>query len=297
MAVVQEQQCQVRCNSMPSVSHPIVCRVEEELHKLKACVASSSLSVEMMCHGLRELGDLYSCINELLRLPSNQQVLSHLPQEKWLEEELDGSIRLLDLCGAVRDGLATKKEHLQDLQSALRRRCAEAVKEKTYTYISSGEKANKDIKNCLRSLKKMDSKSGSSMTINKDCDLPLVVRVLMKAREITISLIQSITFYLSVSRPKAKTSRWSSVSKAFHKKKVACEGERDDTSDFSRMLFSLYASYGCISCKDVDKEKAVRAQNQLQTLNVNFDCLENGLDCLFRQLIQSRVSLLNILSL
>lgn len=99
--------------------------------------------------------------------------------EKWLEVELDGSIRLLDLCGAVRDGLATKKEHVQDLQ---RRRCATEIKAKAYTYINSRQKAKKDIKNCLRSLKKMDSKSRSSMTIDKNHDLPLVVRVLMEAR-------------------------------------------------------------------------------------------------------------------
>ena len=48
--------------------------------------------------------------------------------------------------------------------------------------------------------------------------------------------------------------------------------------------------------KDADAEKIMMVQNQLKTIEISFGDVENGLGCLFRRLIQNRVSLLNILS-
>ncbi|KAJ8497452.1 hypothetical protein OPV22_008004 [Ensete ventricosum] len=78
-------------------------------------------------------------------------------------------------------------------------------------------------------------------------------------------------------RPKTNTSRWSLISKTLHKRKVACEGEHEDIEANDRMI--------------------QKARDQLQTVQNNFDGIEAGLECLFRSLVQNRVSLLNIISL
>lgn len=84
-----------------------------------------------------------------------------------------------------------------------------------------------------------------------------MVRLLTKAREMTVSLLESTVHLLS---KQIEVPKQSLVSKTFHKKKV-------------------------IVCEE-----------QLQDLGCSMGDLENGVGHLFRRLIQSRVSLLNILS-
>jgi hypothetical protein len=95
-------------------------------------------------------------------------------------------------------------------------------------------------------------------TTNKATSEGRMVMLLTKAREISVSLLDSSVHLLSkeINMPKQ-----SLVSKAFHKKKaVVCEEE------------------------------------QLQAIECSIGDLENGTGHLFRKLVQIRVSLLNILS-
>ena len=210
-AVLPDQCCHLRSISMPSRSHPLALQVEEELHKLRTFVASSSLTGQMICNGLRGLGNLYNCIKELLHLPHNQQVLTQLPHKKWVEELLDGSLKLLDLCDTLRDKLVTMKEHIQDLQLALRRRGDAAIQSKVHAYIRAVKKAQKDMNNCLKSLKQMDNRCVSSSALSKDSDLSMMMQVLTEAKEITMSLLQTVLSNLFMARSKPKSSRWSFV--------------------------------------------------------------------------------------
>ncbi|URD76068.1 hypothetical protein MUK42_08158 [Musa troglodytarum] len=239
---------------MPSRPHPVMFRVEEELCELRTFVAASSpSSPQMISDGLRELAAAYESIKEVLRLPCSHCSL----QKKWLEDELDGSIRLLDLCGDLKDGLAMIKDHIKDLRLALRRRDVAAA-------------AGKDVKNCFRSLK-VEGKCA-----DKDCGKPIASRLLMELKAITLSLLHLVPSFLSMQtgrRP--KTGRWPFVSKALSKKQALLE---------------------YTSCKDGGDGKVVKFHDQLQMLEDNTKAIESGLECLFKQLIQSRVHLLNNLS-
>ena len=259
-ATVLDQPFHVRSTSMPSRPQPLGLRVEEELKQLRTVVAStSSTTPQMMCNRLRELGNLYDCVEEILHLPSNQQVLGHTHQKKWVEKELDQSIKLLDLCAVMRDNLVAIKDCSQDLSLALRRKDA-FTEGKLEAYSRSGKKAKKEIKKCLRLLKHT-SKSRSISTLDKDCDVSMVINMLIEAREITTSLLEAVFFSVKP-RGESKNSRWSFVAKALHQRKVACEDELEYI-------------------------------NEAEIL----EHLETGLNCLVRRLILNRVSLLNIISL
>ncbi|CAL9137658.1 unnamed protein product [Musa hybrid cultivar] len=285
-----EKTFHVRSVSLPSRTHPTTLRVEEELHKLKPFVESSlaslsSITNEVICNGLKDLAALYDGIEDLLHQPNIQHGLRSSNQTKALEEDVDGSMRLLDLCGTMKDAVVTSKEHAQDLQLALRRRGDSSTGEKVHAYICSRKETQKTIKKCYKDLKQMDAKCQCVSLTSEDSDLPVNSRLLNEARMITRSLLCSIL--QSLVMPKTKATRWPFASKAMRlASKKGLLG-----------IWHADASSLCAALQDADAEKTMMGQNQLKALEISLGDLENGLEHLFRRLIQNRVSLLNILSL
>ncbi|XP_039134312.1 uncharacterized protein LOC120271699 [Dioscorea cayenensis subsp. rotundata] len=268
-----------RSNSMPARSHPMIATAEEDLNKLKDCVM---VSPKMICKSLSSLSAFYDYTEELLHLPSNQQAFSHSQEKKWVEEELDASLRLVELCGIIRDTLAATKEHSQELEMVLRRKRSMTNESKHQFHIQSDKKTRKSIKNCVKALKQMDGKDSDRSTVSK---------MFTEARDVTISLLQSVASSLPPSSTQKK-SRWSIVSKALNKHKVTCEEFEDSNCG----NFSFNSIYECVSCKDVDALRVVKAQDQLAEIMTSLEGLEMELESLYRRLIRNRVSFLNLLS-
>ncbi|KAH7669154.1 Ribosomal protein S5 domain 2-type fold subgroup domain-containing protein [Dioscorea alata] len=272
-----DQGFHTRSNSLPTRSHPMIATAEEEVNKLKACVMDSP---NVICKSLSSLGVFYDCIEGLLHLPSTQQALSHSQEKKWVEEELDASLRLVELCGIIRHMLAATKEHAQELEMVLRRKRSMNTESKHQCHIQTDKKTSKSIKNIVKALMKQID--------GKDSDRSTVSKMFTEAREVAISLLQSVASSLSPSSTQ-KASKWSIVSKALHKKKVTC-------LDANGIDFLFNSIYECVSCKDVDGLRAVKAQEQLTAMMSSLERVEMELESLYRKLIRNRVSLLNMLS-
>jgi hypothetical protein len=216
--------------------------VEVELQGLKTCISSPSATIEMMCGGLRRLGDIYNSIEEIMSFPSNQIGLSLLQNKEMVEEELERSLVLIDLCNSMQENLAHLKMSVQELQLVLKRGDDAAIQIKVESFIRLAKQAQKPFK-------KITSNKATAV----DCKL---VRLLAEAREMSVSLLESTSHVLPKQFTATKGSKWSLV----QKRKAVCEEE------------------------------------QLQALERSMGNLENGAEFLLRRLIQSRVSLLNILS-
>ncbi|PON82700.1 hypothetical protein TorRG33x02_214760 [Trema orientale] len=284
----------VRSISFPSRSHPSTVRVEEQLNKLKTWEAASNTSASVL-KGLSGLEELYECVDDLLNMGSTQQVLSKNQHEKCLEDLLDGSLRLLDICGITRDVLLQTKEHVRALQSALRRRKGDSTMETSITgYICFRKKMKKEVKKLTTALKQVDKKFEASLpSVEKDHDrdhhLYAVMRVLTQVCAMNSSNFQSLLVFLTAPSSKPKSSRWSLVSKLVHKGTIACEEKQDCVNE----LDSVDAALSTL-CPDA--EKIQTAQKRLEALEISIDGLENALESMFRRLIKTRTSLLNIIS-
>ncbi|KAJ1693011.1 hypothetical protein LUZ63_009709 [Rhynchospora breviuscula] len=155
--------CHTRSLSLPNMTHSFVVKAEEELNKIRACVASPSLLYEIILDALKEVGHVYECINNLLCMSSNQISLSHLQQRRQINEELEESIKLLDICSISRDNLDIFKSHIQDLELAIRRGESKPIKSIARDYTLLIKKANKDLRKQIA--KKSESADKDSSTV------------------------------------------------------------------------------------------------------------------------------------
>ncbi|CAJ2646705.1 unnamed protein product [Trifolium pratense] len=181
----------VRSNSFPSESHPSSTRIEQELTKIKTWEATST-SVSITT-GLSYLEDLYISLEDLLRIASTQKTISHHQGEKLVEELLDGSVKILDICVG--------------------------------------------------------------------------------------------------SASKSKAAKWLKVAKMMHKK-VVCEEKFENSNE----LQCVEASLSALLREGSNVSKMQDAHEKIEALENAIEMIENGLESVFRRLVKTRVSLLNIMT-
>ncbi|KAK7360279.1 hypothetical protein VNO77_02262 [Canavalia gladiata] len=288
----------VRSISLPTRSHPSTVGIEEELSKFRSREASSTSKVETICCGLSGLVELYKCIEDLLKLPLTQQALCQHQNEKWVNDLLDCPVRFLDLLAKTRDSILSMKASFEELQSALRRRKVGDLDMESYlsTYWSLRRKMRKECTKSLLLLKQIDYSFGASILLDLNDHLSAVVRVLREASLITSSIFQSLVVFLASPVLKSKPNKWAFVSRLMQKGVFACNNQQENINELEKVDFALNSLIIDNLSKDVETEKIQSALGRLEALVAAIEEFENGLECLFKRLISTRMSFLNIFS-
>ncbi|CAH8262658.1 unnamed protein product [Arabidopsis lyrata] len=255
----------VRSNSFPSRPHPQATHVDEQLARLRSSEDASTSSSSYICNRLENLQELHESLDKFIRLPVTQQALGQEQNKKAVEQLLDGSLRILDLCNISKDALSQMKEGLMEIQSILRRKRGDLPGE-VKKYLASRRSLKKSFQKVLKSLKvKQDQECGDKS-----------LAVFGEAEDVTIALFDSLFCFMSGSKT---CSKWSVVSKLMNKKKVTCEAQGNE---FTRVD------------SEFQSEKTLKMED-VQILDSCIQDLEDGLESLSKSLIKYRVSILNIL--
>ncbi|KAL0314452.1 UNVERIFIED_CONTAM: hypothetical protein Sangu_2289600 [Sesamum angustifolium] len=265
-----------RSNSFPSQSHPVMQSVEDHLCRLKSSEAASTSATSISAN-LVSLRDLHESINNLIQTPSIQQALSREQGENWINELLEESLRLVDLCGFSRDVVCSTKESIQALESSIRRNRGEtATDDQINTYVASRKKINKMVNKCVKNLKSFNQSSTA---------LP-AIGMLKETESLNFSALKSLLILLSGEKEGSKQRNWSLFSKFVQTKRVHYEIEQENGAEHLCSLNMHMSSKGMhkITLK------------QLKATEMTIQELEDGLEALFRNLVKTRVSLLNVLS-
>ncbi|QCD91174.1 hypothetical protein DEO72_LG4g2138 [Vigna unguiculata] len=258
----------VRSNSFPSGSHPNISRVEEELNKLKTWEATSTSTSNSIGTGLSLLSDLHICLEDLLNMASTQKLISNHYGEKSMEELMDCSVRILDICGITRDTMLQIKENVQALHSALRRRKGDSSIERIvaqYNFFS--KKMKKNAKKLITTLKQMENKFGVSPVLEEDQQLVSLVRVLREVIVMNMSIFRSLGV-------------------------IACEEKQKSLNE----LQCVEASLSSLVSEGTNVATMKAANESLEALENGIESIENGLENVFRRMVKTRACLLNIMT-
>ncbi|XP_004509415.1 uncharacterized protein [Cicer arietinum] len=283
----------VRSISLPSRSHPSTIRVDEELNKIKVWEGTSTSTSTSIHTSLSLLEDLYISLEDLLNTSSIQHVISHHRGKKCVEEVLDGSMKILDICGITRDTMLEIKENVKSLHSSLRRRKNDSSVERSVAqYKFFTKKMKKNANKLITSLKHMDRQVGVSSILELDHHFVCVIRVLREVIAINLSILQFILSFLTISSSKSKSKKWLLVAKVMHKGVITCEENSQNANELQCVKVALRSLLSDVT----DGEKLKAAHERLKALENVIESVEIGLENLFRRLIKTRVSLLNIIS-
>ncbi|KAJ4704753.1 hypothetical protein OWV82_021616 [Melia azedarach] len=283
-------------NSLPSRPHPVISEFDEQLNRLEASEATSTSS-SSICHKLNGLQALRCCIDKLLQFPLTQQTLSQEQHKIWFHELLDGSLRLLDVCITSKDALLKIKDHAQELQSTLCRKqggkfeFACEVKK----YLTSRKAVKKAIRSALSKLKCMENKHIASPS-NREKEIAVMTNMLREVDAVTLTVLKSMLSFISGPQSSSRSTGWSMVSKLMHKRRVVCEEEETDINEITKVDAALHALRYCKTNIFNGITEFENLQNDLQKLELCIQDFEDGLESLYRGLIKSRVSILNILT-
>ncbi|MED6147215.1 hypothetical protein PIB30_042092 [Stylosanthes scabra] len=300
---------QLRSISLPSRSHPSTIRVDEELIKLKtweeATSTSSTPTSKSISIGFSLLQDLYLSLDAFLNMSSTQNVISQIQgdgdddEKKYVEEVLDGSMRVLDICGITRDIMLQIKENVQSLHSSLRRRKGDSssVEKSVLEYNFFTKKMKKNAKKVITNLKHMENKFGVSPILNNLGDhFGAVVRVLREVIQMNLFVFQSLLSFLSMSKSKSKSTKWLMVAKFVHKGVIACEDNNNNSQNVNE-LQCVEASLSTLLIEGANNgEKMHFAHEKLEALENVLESFDNDLESTFRYLIKTRSTLLNVIS-
>ncbi|CAA0805883.1 Arabidopsis protein of unknown function (DUF241 [Striga hermonthica] len=264
-----------RSLSLPSKSNPVFAQFEEALSNMRKSESSCS-SILSMNNSLVGLKHLYSKIDDLLQSTHVQQIISRESHVKlWADRVLDGHITLLDACTTAKDHVLLAKQGVQQLLSAVKRKDSDSIR----FYLDSRRKSKKMIRKSLKESRSIVSRARDGETVN---DLACMLN---EAELISVKVLESLLTYL-IGTNKVQT-RWALVSKMMSSKKIAsCQNE------FEKIDVFLQSS----SLGDLRVDEEIIIMSELKRMDSSIQNLEEELDCLFRQLIKTRVLLLNLLN-
>lgn len=273
-------------NSLPSESHPVVADVEDKLRRLRALEATSS-SPSSLCKNLADLKEMYECA--VLQLQATQKASSNESRhDKFVDDMLDGSLKLLDICSSSKDAVSQTKGCVRDLESSLRRgiRCESSLVNEIREYFISRKQVNKIVCNCFGNMKRMQ-KSNPTL-VESDDSFAALASMLNEVEAVSLTVFKSLLSFLY--SPKSKPAGWSLVSKLVQSKLVYKEDNIDNG------LEALIIKNKSGKKESIDLTQVQKTLKKLKAFESTIQELEEGLECGFRCLIKTRMSLLNLLN-
>ncbi|XVF63564.1 hypothetical protein PTKIN_Ptkin09bG0096800 [Pterospermum kingtungense] len=132
---------------------------------------------------------------------------------------------------------------------------------------------------------------GNESDISANSEKVAVVSMLREVEEISLEVFGSLLSFLCLPKPRSKPSGWSILSQFLHSKRAPSPCEKPETSEAEKLDAELILMK---SGKHIELVQVQKVLKGLEAFPSTIKETEKELECVFRRLLKTRVSLLNI---
>ncbi|KAJ4776468.1 DUF241 domain protein (DUF241) [Rhynchospora pubera] len=250
----------VRSVSLPCQSHPIISNLEEQIQTVQSWATNPERSSAWIVAGLVQIDLLHTALEDFLQL---SQTLETLQQSASVDQVLDDMLQLVDFYGSFLSNIGTLKQCNSEMQSALRRQDGVQMA----SSLRSQQRVEKEMAQLASGFRRMTK--CKHLSLSSDAK---ELEIVMEA--ICTTAFASMAVFMGVGALSAAASSTKMGSAMKSLKRLAI-----NTSLMKR---------------STDVERDVESLERLEELEENFRDIEFSSERLFRSLINSRISLLNI---
>ncbi|CAA2998519.1 uncharacterized protein LOC111373787 [Olea europaea var. sylvestris] len=263
----------VRSASLPCRTHPIISQLKDEINELKSWGSKSDNRTSVwLCNGLNRVKVVHESLDDLLQLPLTQESLSDQMIEKLLEDFL----RFVDVYGIFQMLILTLKEEFMAAQVAVRRR----DESKMAIHLKNLNKTAKDMSKLVSTVQSI----GKYSIPDNGTEITDIIRdVIQVTVLVSVELLGRLSTSFSFQKPSCMGLNFGKKAK-----KVKMD---EAIEEFEKL--NIENLWGLKKKGDAEVKMASKKLHQLEDSIVEIEgCGERT----FRSLMNTRVSLLNVLT-
>ncbi|XP_014499663.1 uncharacterized protein LOC106760758 [Vigna radiata var. radiata] len=280
----------IRSISLPCRSHPLISEIRDEINGLRSW-ASTSKAQQQSCttlsQGLTLLKDTHETLQHILNLPQTLESLRSHPL--WLHNLLEDFLRFVDAFGIFQTSVMALKEEHSSAQMAIRKR----DDSKVVAYVKARNKISREIEKivsvlrCVSLAQHQQHCTQQAPTSLVDAELRHVIADVMS---VTVSVSVALFNGMAASFAPRRLS-WAQMVKLSRKggrvKKDHEELRERDVVEMESLR----------NLKKKGDEEVRLVLKKMRDLDECISAIENDTEKVLRALINSRVALLNLLTL
>nr|KYP64813.1 hypothetical protein KK1_019421 [Cajanus cajan] len=281
----------IRSISLPCRSHPLISEIKEEINELSTWASKPSPETSAsLSHALTLLKDTHETLQHILQLPQSLETLRAHPL--WVEKLLEDFLRFVDAYGMFQTSIMALKEDHSSLQMAIRKR----DESKVVAYAKGKKKTAREMEKLLSLLRCVGVAQHQ-----QHCALHVPASVVDAELRHVIADVMSVTVSVSV-------ALFNGIAASFASKRVSwtqmvklsrnggVKKEHEGVEEL-REKNGVEVTESLRNLKKKGEEEVRLVLNKMRDLEECINVIESVTEKVFRALINSRVALLNILTL
>ncbi|KAI3949753.1 hypothetical protein MKX01_040970 [Papaver californicum] len=279
-----------RSSSIPCRSHPLISQLQDEIKNLKIWEANPNLRTSAWLNeGLIMLKIVHDSFGDILHLSQTKD--SFRRRSEWVEYLLEDYLRFVDVYGIFRASIVSLKEEQLKVEIAVRRNNESMIS----LYARERKKINKNMMKTVSSNVRFTGKYSIPVTTMVesnygDFELSSVLKDVNDVTQmVTMSLIKGVSSSIEIKR-----NSWKNLKNLWNNKKKISDKE-EGIKEVVEVIESL-SELRINGEEDKNRNERTKVLEKLEHLDECIEEIENGSEKVFRSLINTRVSLLSILT-
>ncbi|MED6106344.1 hypothetical protein PIB30_004120 [Stylosanthes scabra] len=292
----------IRSISLPCRSHPLISQIKEDINTLTTWASTSKFHPQThsnISHALTLLTDTHDTLHDILQLPQTRDSVRSNPL--WVENLLEDFLRFVDVYGMFQTSIMSLKEENSAAQMALRKR----DHSKLVLYAKAKKKMAKDMDKlvtairCITQQMHLPTPSSSSSPAVGDAEL---ARVLSDVISVTVTISVALFNGIAASFASRRLSSWtqmvklSSITGRSNSSRSMNFKEHEGIEELLE-ADEVEGSGHSNNLRKMGEEEVRLVLKRMRDLENCICGIESVTEKVFRALINSRVALLNALTL